>query len=106
MFYRSVGEKVGEMTVTDIQEGHITLEGTNGDTTELEFRHEAGGPPRGARGGGPPRPRPNIARPQGAPHAPPVDRAGWRERMERFRNMSREDRENFARQRRGGGEHR
>ncbi len=53
VFYRSVGEQLGEMTLVDIAVGRVTLGGEDGETTELEFHGgRAGrGPESGARRG-------------------------------------------------------
>jgi hypothetical protein len=38
-FYRTIGDKVGEMTVTDIERGRVILRKQNGESTELALPH-------------------------------------------------------------------
>ncbi len=107
VFYRAVGDKVGELTVASIEEGHVTLEGQDGETTEMRFQEGGGGmgrgmpvpPGGGPPGGGPPRME-GPPMPMGPPPGVPAE---WRARMERFRNMSPEEREKMRAQMGGRG---
>ncbi len=102
VFYRAVGDKVGELTVASIEEGHVTLEGQEGETTEMRFQKGGGGMAHGMPGppggGPPPGGPPRMEGPLMQMGPPPGMPAEWRERMERFRNMSPEEREKMRAQ--------
>ena len=106
VFYRSVGEKVGDMTVQLIEKGHVTLTGEGNVTTRLEFQEGGGrssGMPSRPSGGGRSRGPQRVDRPQMPTGGPAAMPAEWRDRMERFRNMSPEERQQMRGRMRGGG---